>query len=128
VTDSPEQQRYRQDAALLARIGRCVAGQIGPITIRLPVDLAKQAARAWAREEEHSPQPGTPEQILMRHFAGTLAFVGLAVGDDYDTEGEDVVITLRPEDMASCLFAAEHESHIKRAEVARASSNDPGVS
>jgi hypothetical protein len=37
------QQHYRQDAAVLARIGRCLGAQVEPVTIRPPVDLAEQA-------------------------------------------------------------------------------------
>lgn len=91
---------------VLAEIGRHLRTQLGPMTVRLPAELAAQARRAWDRDEEEPVDAEAVEQAVIRSFAATLALVGLAVGQDHDPG--DAVVTLAPQEVAGCLFAAEH--------------------
>lgn len=92
---------------MLAEIGRHLMAQLKPVTVRLPAELATQAARAWVRDEEEPAGPETVEQAVVRSFAATLALIGMAVGQDRGAE-EDALVTLGPQQVAGCVFAAEH--------------------
>ncbi|GAA4607144.1 hypothetical protein BJY16_006178 [Actinoplanes octamycinicus] len=101
--------RYRQDARLLAQIGEHLAEQLHPVTVRLPARLAAAAAQAWERDEPETAGPESPEQAVVRSFAAAFALLGIAVQESA-TAGDEVVVTLRPEQVASALVAAELQS------------------
>jgi hypothetical protein len=49
------------------------------IEVRLPSRLAARAVAAWNRDEEGPVGPETREQEYIRHLAGDLALLGLAI-------------------------------------------------
>jgi hypothetical protein len=106
VTDSSTQSRYRQDTNVAAAIGRAVAGQLPSTTVRIPVELADQAVRAWHRDEQEVA-PETDEHRIMRGFAAALALIGLAVEERGERDGTDVTVTLAADQIAACVFAAD---------------------
>ncbi|GAA4953882.1 hypothetical protein [Actinoplanes utahensis] len=103
MTETPAQRRYRDDARLLAGIGEQVAAQTGPVTVRLPQEVAEAAVRAWQRDETDPPGPESGEQAYVRAFAASLALIGLAI----DEADGDVVVTLDPARAAAAVFAHE---------------------
>jgi hypothetical protein len=106
VTESPAQLHYRQDANVAAEIGRALAGQLPSTTVRIPVELADQAVRAWHRDDQETA-PETDEQRIMRGFAAALALIGLAVEERGQRDGTDVTVTLAADQIAACVFAAD---------------------
>jgi hypothetical protein len=92
---------------VLAEIGRALAAQLGPVTVRVPAELAAKAMSAWSRDEEEPVWPETAEQTVLRSFAAALALIGLAVEQAPGDAKGDVLVSLTPHQIAGCLFAAE---------------------
>ena len=101
------QRRYRADAGVLAEIGGRVAAQVEPVTVRIPRRLAAEAVRAWQRDETEPAGAETAEQAIVRAFAAALALIGVAVEERGTTDGDDVLVSLSPQQIAAALFAFE---------------------
>jgi hypothetical protein len=69
--------------------------------------LARAAVAAWQRDDEGEPEPESYEQRVLRHRAGALALIGLAVEDQGRAEGDEVVVDLSADVIGSALDAAD---------------------
>ena len=100
---------YRSEAEALAEIGRCLFGQNLRIRVQLPAPLAARAVVAWERDDVGSLTPDeTPEERSVRHQAGALALIGLAVGARGTSEpGHDVTVDIDAWQIGSALDAAD---------------------
>jgi hypothetical protein len=107
VDESPAQRRFRRDTHVLAEIGGCLSSQLEPMVVRLPRRLATEALAAWERTEEDPVGPESPEQTIVRAFAATLAFIGLAVEQTGIAGEDEVSVSLTPQQVAGSVFAAE---------------------
>ncbi|GAA3107796.1 hypothetical protein [Streptosporangium carneum] len=112
MDESQEYTRYRQDAAVLAEIGRFLGPQVTRLTVRLSRDLAGTAIAAWERDEEGEVGRETPEQARVRDRAASLALIGLAVSDRGVASGDEVVVELDVTEVAAALLAAYDEDVI----------------
>jgi hypothetical protein len=102
--------QWAQDADVLARIGQALFPQGHRVTVRLPRQLAKEAAARWDRDDSGSPLPAeTPVQAGTRGRAATLALIGLAVRDGGVNQGDEVVVELDAWFVGHALDAAEDE-------------------
>jgi hypothetical protein len=90
-----ETHRVRADEAdKLARIGEILEGvELPDVEVRLPRELADAAVAAWDRDDLQDVAE-TPEQLRLRHRAGTLALIGLAVKEHGRPEDTAVVVPL----------------------------------
>lgn len=75
--------------------------------MRLPLRLARAAVEAWERDDEGELDPESPQQRVLRHRAGDLALIGLAVEERGRTEGGEVVVDLDPGLIAWAVAAAD---------------------
>jgi hypothetical protein len=92
----------------LGEIGAVLArAELPRVTVRLPSALARAAVAAWHRSHEGEPDPESFEQRVLRHRAGALALIGLAVEEQGRAEGDEVVVDLSPEMIGSALDAAD---------------------
>jgi hypothetical protein len=107
--DGEEQlQRYRDDAALLARIGVSLSrAELPEVEVRLPEHLARAALAAWERDERGGLDRETFEQRIVRHRAAALALIGLAVSEHALPDGDEVIVRLPPGLIGSALDAAD---------------------
>ncbi|WP_143249910.1 MULTISPECIES: hypothetical protein [Amycolatopsis] len=84
------------EAATLAEVGAVLrASVLPPVLVRLPEDLARRAVAAWEREDTVplvDPEPLGDRRV--RHLAGTLALIGLAISERGDWTGDEVVVPL----------------------------------
>ncbi len=112
MDESQEYTRYRQDAAVLAEIGRFLGPQVTRLTVRLSRDLARTAVAAWEWDDEGEVGQETPEQTLARDRAASLALIGLAVTERGVTSGDEVVVELDVMEVAAALLAAYDEDVI----------------
>ncbi|MFF9478155.1 hypothetical protein [Streptomyces sp. NPDC014733] len=94
MADQEQYARYREDAKVLAAIGKQVDAQVGPVTVRLPRAVAEAAVAAWERDELGDLGEETHEQYALRDQAGELALIGLGISERGRWEGEEVVIDL----------------------------------
>jgi len=84
---------WADDADVLAQVGRQLFGQPTRVRVRLTRGLAAAALAAWQRDEdERLLPPETPELRTLRHRAGTLALIGLAVETGGVEDGDSVVV------------------------------------
>ncbi|MEU4620595.1 hypothetical protein AB0G04_11540 [Actinoplanes sp. NPDC023801] len=108
MAETSAQRRYRDDARLLAVIGAHLAGQLPPLTVRLPREAAEAAVRTWERDETDSPGDESGEQEYVRSFAATLALIGAEIQrTGAGKDGGHVVVTLDPASVAAAVFAHE---------------------
>ncbi len=106
--ESPTQRRYRDDAEVLAGIGRALSRQHTRVTVQIPQPLADLAAAAWDREEyEDAPSSETPEQRWYRDRAAELALIGLAIRDRGSSSEHGVVVDIDAVELAGALEASE---------------------
>ncbi|MFI5645404.1 hypothetical protein [Kitasatospora sp. NPDC051705] len=96
MVDQEQYERYREDSTVLAAVGEHVHLQVGPVTVRLPGDLARAAVDAWERDEESSDGLGeeSREQYELRDQAGTLALIGLAISESGRWDDDEVTVDL----------------------------------
>jgi len=83
VSQHTEQyERYAADARVLSEIGVALQTQSTLTVVRIPARLAEAASSAWSRDESGGPtSPETGEQSALRHAAGDLALIGLAIAE-----------------------------------------------
>lgn len=106
MTEDAQYARYREDAAVLAAVGRCLEPQVAPISVRIPVALANVAVAAWERDEKGALGDETVAQYQARDSAGWLALIGLEVSERGVTHGDDVVVDLQISEIAAALNCA----------------------
>lgn len=101
---------YQQEEAVLAEMGAALRGQQFPqIPVRIPRALAERAVTAWKREVEEGGtiSKEAPEERTARHRAGTLALIGIAVDERGQRDGEDILVSLHPEQIGVALDATD---------------------
>lgn len=105
--------QWRDDAELLAEIGRALLSQETRIRVRLPRDLAERAVLAWQREaDDRELPPETPEQQQVRHHAGTAGLIGLSIEQEGRTDGNTVVVELDAWHIGDALGAADDAGYL----------------
>jgi hypothetical protein len=108
MEESDRQQVYREEARLLGEIGAVLAqAELPNVTVRLPSALARAAVAAWQRDNEGEAEPESDEQRVLRHRAGNLGLIGLAVDERGRAEDGAVVVDLSPDVIGSALDAAD---------------------
>jgi hypothetical protein len=108
MNETDRQRLYRQDARVLGEIGAMLArAELPKVTVRLPSALARAAVAAWRRDDEGEPDPESHEQRALRHHAGVLALIGLAVDEQGRAEGGEVVVDLSPDLIGDAMTAAD---------------------
>jgi hypothetical protein len=108
--DDPAYATWRDDAELLAEIGRCLFVQDLRVSVRLPASLAARALAAWERDDAENEMSGDENQSerAVRHQAGSLALIGLAIEDRSEASGGDsVTVELDAWQIGAALDAAE---------------------
>ena len=100
---------WRQDEALLAKIGGVLAPQETEVEVRLPRDLADAAVRAWQRTDDDATdlEVETCEQRVVRLRAGALALIGAALEDRGREDGGEIVVRLAAWFVGDALNAAD---------------------
>lgn len=87
-----------------------ISGALPKIEVRLPGHLARQATAAWEREDSSTASPPESEhQRSLRHRAGTLALIGLAITQHGRREGDQVVVELDPAFIGMAIAAADQQ-------------------
>ncbi len=103
-----ERLAWRDEAAVLAQVGRVLFPQETRVQIRLPRELAEAARRAWRRESVVSdPGDETDQERSTRQRAGDLALIGLAIEERGRIEDGEVVVDLDAWQIGSALTAAD---------------------
>jgi hypothetical protein len=101
---------YAEDAQTLGELGTTFrAAGLPPVRVVVPRELAERAVAAWRRDDEGAvPQPEDPGQRVLRHRAGTLALIGLAIAErgQADADG-NTVVELSPELVGVAMDAAD---------------------
>lgn len=110
MVDEEQYARYREDSKLLAAIGEHVDAQVGRVTVRLPLAVARAAVDAWERDETGDIGEETREQHELRSRAGDLALIGLAISERGRQEGAEVVVDLNVSSAGAALL-----SHVEAA-------------
>jgi len=108
--DNPKYATWRDDAELLAEIGRCLFVQDLTVTVRLPASLAAQALAAWERDDSESEISGDESQSerAARHQAASLALIGLSIENRSEaSDGDHVTVELDAWQIGAALDAAE---------------------
>ncbi|MFG1620249.1 hypothetical protein [Nonomuraea wenchangensis] len=106
MRESPQYDRYRHDATVLAEVGRRLEPQVNRLPVRIPSDLAAAAVAAWERSEYDEISDESHEQQRVRDQAGALALIGLAVSERGVTAGREVLVDLNVTEVAAALSAA----------------------
>ncbi len=103
-----ERLRWRDDATVLAEVGRVLFPQPTRVRVRLPRDLAEAARRAWARES-YTGDLGveTEHERSTRQSAGDLGLIGLAIEERGRVEGDHVLVDLDAWQIGSAFTAAD---------------------
>jgi hypothetical protein len=108
MAETDRQRLYREEARLLGEIGAVLArADLPKVTVRLPATLANEALAAWQRDDDDELDPESHQQRVVRHRAGTLALIGLAVAEHGRVEGAEVLVDLSPDVIGSALNAAD---------------------
>lgn len=82
--------------------------------VRLPGKLADAALRAWHRTDEgDTSHDESPSERLVRHQAGALALIGLAIEERGQRLDGDVVVTLDAWQIGDALNAADDRGEIQ---------------
>jgi hypothetical protein len=95
--------RYRRDDAILAAIGREFR--------RITKALADQAVAAWERDETETNPDETAAERQVRHQAGTLALIGLAIQERARLDGDAYIVELDSWQIGDALNAAD-DAHV----------------
>lgn len=100
---------WREDGALLARIGEVLADQETWVEVRVPRALADAAVEAWQREAD---EPGavdeeTSEERLVRQRAAAFALIGESIEVGGREDGDDVIVRLHAWFVGDALNAAD---------------------
>lgn len=108
MAESDRQQLFREEARLLGEIGAVLSrAELPKVTVRIPSTLADAAVAAWRRDDEDELNPESYEQRVLRHRAGALALIGLAVEERGRTDGGEVVVDLHPDVIGIAVDAAD---------------------
>jgi hypothetical protein len=102
-------QRFRDDAATLARIGVALsAADLPRVEVRIPTELADAAVAAWQHDDEDGDLgPETVEQRQSRHRAAALALIGLSIETSSRVENDHIVVELNAGLIGSAIDAAD---------------------
>jgi hypothetical protein len=114
--DDPEYAIWRDDAELLAEIGRSLFVQDLKVSVRLPASLAARALAAWERNDPMNEISGdeNPSERAIRRQAGSLALIGLAIGNRSETsDGDHVTVELDAWQIGAALDAADERQLLK---------------
>lgn len=99
MDESRWQKMYREEAAVLGKIGQLFLGAEMPqIEVRLPRDAAEAAVAAWERDDDENAGPigETFKQRVVRSRAASLSLIGLAMSERGRWMDDDVVVALDP--------------------------------
>ncbi len=110
MDESRWQKMYREEAAVLGKIGQQLLGAEMPqIEVRLPRDVAEAAVAAWERDDDESAGPisETFEQRVVRSRAASLSLIGLAISERGRWTDDDVVVALDPVFIGKAVEAAD---------------------
>ncbi len=101
--------RYARDSQVLAAIGRVLRASTTTGPVALPRELAMAAVAAWLRDETEEPDTPaeTPWQATLRHRAGTLALIGLAIQQRADLSRDPVSIHIDTQLAQQAIAAAD---------------------
>lgn len=78
------------------------------MTVQLPGELAAAARRAWMREDSGDNESESQAERAIRHQAGVLALIGLALSEcTAPAEGDEVTVELHAWQVGSALDAAD---------------------
>ncbi|MFE2229443.1 hypothetical protein [Streptomyces kronopolitis] len=102
---SDEYVRYRQDAQVLAEVGRQLAGQVSRFRVTLSREAAEAAVAAWERDETGVVGEETVEEFALRDMAAALALIGAAVTERGVWEDGRVVVDLGVVQLGAALQA-----------------------
>jgi hypothetical protein len=106
--ETDRQRLYRDEARVLGELGALLARTDLPkIEVRIPSALAMAAVAAWQRDDEGEPDPESYEQRVLRHRAGALGLIGLAVEERGRTEDDEVIVDLSPDVIGNAVDAAD---------------------
>ena len=109
-------QRWEADAGLLAEIGQHLSSQDLTVTVRLTQDLANRALAAWSADDEGgsiSPNESL-DRRKVRHRAGDLGLIGLAVETTGVPDGDDVIVKVDAWQVGAALDAADDAGILNR--------------
>lgn len=108
MSEEELREQWRRDARLLRLVGHQFEHlQLPAVTVRLPSELAEQAAAAWDRDDVGPLGPEDAAARLVRNRAATLALIGAAVREHGRREGGDVVVELGADLITQAVDAAE---------------------
>lgn len=108
--DEGDHSARQNEAEVLAQIGRCLFGQDLRVRVILPATLARDASAAWAREDVGDVEGESESARRMRHRAGSLALIGLAVDErGAPAEGDQIEVELDAWQIGSALDAADEQ-------------------
>ncbi len=106
--DDDEQRARRNEAELLAQIGRSLFSQDLRVRVKLPADLARDASAAWAHDDFGDTEGESESARRIRHRAGSLALIGLAVDErGVPAEGDQIEVEIDAWQIGSALDAAD---------------------
>jgi hypothetical protein len=93
--DETAEDARQREAELLAQIGRSLFGQELTVRVQLSDVLAAAALEAWQRDDVGDTENESGAARTVRHQAGALALIGLAVEErGVPIEGERIEIEL----------------------------------
>ncbi len=100
--------RWIEDARVLAELGRVLADvELPVVQVRLPRELADQAAAAWDRDDDHEGLLEESTELREYHGqAAVLALIGRAVHDAGHQPGEAVLVELSTDLIARAVAAS----------------------
>jgi hypothetical protein len=103
---------WKADENVLAQIGADLFAQPTEVEVRIPCALADAAVRAWQRDEvdvddEYDVDTETCEERIVRHRAGALALIGLALDERGLTDGDAMTVSLDAWFIGDALNAAD---------------------
>jgi hypothetical protein len=109
VTVDASYRQWATDAAVLAEIGRSLAGLSLPVPIHLAVELADAAVAAWKRDDTNTVLAGheTEEQTETRESAANLALIGLTISETGQHDATGVSVDLDVRLVAAALAAVD---------------------
>jgi len=105
--DESDGSARQSEAELLAQIGRCLFGQDLRVRVQLPAALAMGALAAWQRDDTGGTEAESHAARAIRHQAGALALIGLAIEERGHIEGDQVEVELDAWRIGSALDAAD---------------------
>ncbi|MGA8246030.1 MAG: hypothetical protein WB797_03930 [Nocardioides sp.] len=103
-----DESARRDEADLLAQIGRSLFAQDLRVRVQLPAALATGALAAWKRDDTGDSETETETECTIRSQSGALALIGLAVDERGVPSGSDQVgVELDAWQIGSALDAAD---------------------